>query len=229
VRELVAHRGAGNVTVPHKVRFAESCDSLTSVARRTGAVNTFWTEEGSLVGDNTDVAGFTALAASLLGTSIRGRRIALIGAGGAAAAVLAAVEEWKGVTVTVTSRTRERSEALRCRFPGFVNVAMDVASAVAGADVIVNATPLGLSPSDPPVVDVEMLPRGAVIIDLTYAAGGTSFVRDALARGHEAADGTLMLVEQGAESFRRWFGIEADRNAMWEALGNDGRTDASRA
>src|SRR6185437_9274147 len=96
VRALVARRAAGNVTIPHKLAVAGMCETLTPLAQRAGAVNTFWVEQGALAGDNTDVGGFDELARRVLGSIPLGARVALLGAGGAAAAVLTAVERWPG-------------------------------------------------------------------------------------------------------------------------------------
>lgn len=208
-------RGAGNVTIPHKAAVAAACDSLTLVAQRTRAVNTFWMEGGALVGDNTDVVGFLKLVESLQLPYIP-RRVALLGAGGAAAAVCEAVREWEGASLRVFSRTSVRSVALAERFAGATSVDSHDAL-LEDADLVVNATPVGLMGDDVPV-SVDLLPRDAAVTDLVYRAGSTRWVREAQARGHPAADGLVMLVEQGAAAFRRWFGIDPDRDVMWSAI-----------
>lgn len=226
LRALVAEGAAGNVTVPHKEAVAASCDRLTSVAARVGAVNTFWTEEGLLVGDNTDVGGFDVLARETLGRAPVGLRVAILGAGGAAAAVLEAAGRWPGCAVTVHARNPDRTRRLverlasqEGRGPGCtVRMAPAVGEAVRDADLVVNATPLGLYPDDPFPVAIGALPPGAVVVDLVYRKGGTRWVRDARAAGHRAADGLGMLVEQGALAFSCWLGMEPDRAVMWRAL-----------
>jgi shikimate dehydrogenase len=215
---LVAARAAGNVTVPHKTAVASACRHLTAVAARTGAVNTFWCDRGGLVGDNTDVAGFRALVLSVLGAEPNGAVVALLGAGGGAAAVCAAVEAWAGTRVLVHSRTPERSTKLATRFPGHVEVSSSVQDALRDATIVVNATPVGLSDEAMPV-SMEQLPRDAAVIDLAYRPGLTPWVRAARAAGHTAADGLEMLIAQGAEAFERWFGTAADREVMRAALG----------
>ncbi|MEP7345814.1 MAG: shikimate dehydrogenase, partial [Gemmatimonadaceae bacterium] len=89
--------------------------------------------------------------------------------------------------------------------------------AVEGADLVVNATPVGLL-DDEMVLPIDQLPRDAAVTDLVYRQGESRWVREARANGHPAADGLVMLVEQGAEAFRLWFGIEPDRDVMWRAL-----------
>jgi shikimate dehydrogenase len=218
VLDALAREGAaGNVTVPHKSRVAARCARLTPLAARVGAVNTFWSEDGSLVGDNTDVGGFDAAVETLLGGRPRAARIALLGAGGGAAAVLAAAESWPESRVTVYARSVERAAALAERFPRVARASDSVGAIAEDATLVVNATPVGLLDEAHPV-PVEALPRDAAVIDLVYRRGETSWVRAARAGGHRAVDGLEMLLEQGALAFVRWFGFEPDRVAMRRAL-----------
>jgi shikimate dehydrogenase len=143
--------------------------------------------------------------------------VALVGAGGSAAAVLAAAERWGKATVRLYNRNVERAHALASRFGGSVEVVDSVERALAGATLVVNATPVGLHDDELPV-PIDALPSDAAVFDLVYRANETAWVRAAREAGHRAADGEGMLVEQGALSFERWFGIEPDRNAMWRAL-----------
>lgn len=212
---LRAVDAAGNVTIPHKEAVAAKCDDLTPVARRAGAVNTFWLERGRLTGDNTDVGGFQAALAEL--GAAWPRRVALLGSGGGAAAALAALEGRPDVRVRVYSRTPERTQKLCDRFAAFATAAHTVEEAVNGADLVVNATPVGLSDDSMPV-DPDGLDTRAAVLDLVYRPGGTAWVRAARARGLAASDGTTMLLEQGALAFERWFGVSPDRQVMREAL-----------
>jgi shikimate dehydrogenase len=215
--QLRAGRAAGNVTVPHKVTVAASCDRLTDMATRTGAVNTFWCEGRQLVGDNTDVAGFVALVRSVLGTEPVGAVVGLFGAGGGAAAVCAAVERWKGSRVIVHARTMDRATGLQSRFPGFVSVAESQSDALRHATIVVNATPVGLAGDEHPI-PLAQIPPDAAVMDLAYRAGLTPWIAAARAAGFRAADGLEMLIAQGAEAFERWFGVAPDRAAMRAAL-----------
>ena len=211
-------RAAGNVTVPFKELMAQRCDRRTHTARSTGAVNTFWTApDGALVGDNTDVDGFQAAAEALLGEKPRGQRVLVLGAGGAAAAVLLAVKGWETPRVHVYARTMERARALVARIDIDAEVVADPGAAAREATLVVNATPVGMRDDAMPL-DPEMLRRESAVLDLVYRAGETAWVRAARARGCRAADGLGMLVEQGAAAFERWFGVPADREAMWNAL-----------
>jgi shikimate dehydrogenase len=224
VAALQRDRAAGNVTVPFKERVHDLCGVLTPLARRVGAVNTFWVaEDGALVGDNTDVGGFIHALSSLLGETPRDLAIGVLGAGGAAAAVLAAVESWPGCVAHVYNRTPERARMLAERFRAVAQPVDDI-GVIAGAQVVVNATSLGLRDEALPI-DVDMLPRETAVIDLVYRPGETAFVRAARARGLRAVDGLPMLVEQGALAFERWFGRAPDRTVMWRAV-KDSSTDS---
>ena len=211
-------RTAGNVTTPYKEAVLAACDRLTETAEAVGAVNTFWTAvDGAFVGDNTDVGGFRASVAKLLGAVRPNEVVALIGAGGGAAAVLHAMEGWENARVRLYSRTHHRAEELVQRFKVPSEVVRTPEVAVAGATLVVNASPVGLRDDTVPV-GVHALPRDAAVIDLAYRVGETTFVRDARARGLEAIDGLTMLVEQGALAFERWFGVTPDRDVMWKAV-----------
>ena len=218
---LIESRAAGNATIPHKTAVAARCDVRTALADRVGAVNTFWcTLDGRLCGDNTDVAGFQAAVRSLLGdVPPADLQVALIGAGGSAAAVLAAVERWPGARARVWSRSRERAADLADRFARVCDRFDDLARSLDGATLVVNATPLGLRDDDAHPVEIGALPGGAAVLDLVYRPGETAWVRAARRAGHRASDGLPMLVEQGVEAFARWFGAPADRDVVWAAVG----------
>lgn len=215
---FAAERAAGNVTVPHKRRMFEACVRRSAIAERVGAVNTFWCEADGLVGDNTDVHGFRVAAEMLVADGWEGRAVALLGAGGAASAVCAAVEA-SGGRVVVHARSPEAAMALAARFPRTVRVAADLAAALVGARLLVNATPLGLHPGDALPLDVARLPASLAVLDLGYRrTGTTALVEAASARGLRAADGREMLLAQGALAFERWFGVAPDHAAMRAAL-----------
>lgn len=216
--DLRRSRAAGNVTTPHKEAVRAACDRLTDTARAVGAVNTFWSAvDGALVGDNTDVGGFQAAVKALLGAPRVNEVVALLGAGGGAAAVLHAIQGWPSVRVRLYSRTRRRAEDLATRAKVPVDVARSAEDAVEEATLIVNATPVGLRDDTVPV-PVHLLPKESAVLDLAYRIGETAFVRDARARGVKALDGMTMLVEQGALAFERWFGVSPDREVMWKAI-----------
>jgi len=214
--ELSRGGAAGNVTIPYKERVGAACDRLTPLAQRVGAVNTFWFERGELTGDNTDVGGFDHAARRLLDATPASITVGLLGAGGAAAAVLAAVEGWTDCRALVHNRSEERSRALVARFSSIAQ-SSDVATIAREAQLLVNATPIGLRDDFIPI-EPESLREDASVLDLVYRPGETMWVRQARATGHRAADGLGMLIEQGALAFERWFGFAPDRDKMWHAV-----------
>jgi shikimate dehydrogenase len=178
-----------------------------------GAVNTFWFEEGKLHGDNTDVGGFDAAARALLGGEPASARVVVLGAGGAAAAVLSAISEWSDAEAAIISRSADRASDLARRFPDVARTEKKLERALKTATLIVNATPVGQHDDNHPL-DLELVPKGAAVLDLVYRRGGTEWVKAARQKGLRAADGLPMLLEQGALAFQRWFGVEPDREAM---------------
>jgi shikimate dehydrogenase len=216
LEQLAAEGAAGNVTIPYKEKIFDACDRLTMLARDVGAVNTFWFERGELIGDNTDVFGFDAAVRGLLGEAPRRLTVGLLGAGGAAAAVIAAVKAWPECEVLLANRTASRAEALRARFSSIARVA-DVEEVAGESDLVVNATSIGLRDEELPM-DPATLRSSAAVLDLVYRRGESAWVRAARARRLRAADGLVMLVEQGAAAFERWFGFAPDRDAMWAAV-----------
>lgn len=212
--DLVAAGAAGNVTIPHKRAVWAACARRTAVAARAGAVNTFWVHEGTLHGDNTDVAGFDR-AARALGVATTGARVVLLGAGGAAAAVCVATESWDGARVCIVARRPEQAHHLAAVF-SHVEVT-ETADALADCSLLVNATPVGMRDDVMPC-DPSRIPPDAAVMDLVYRRGETAWVRAARATGHVAADGREMLLQQGALAFERWFGMPPDIDIMRAAL-----------
>ncbi len=226
LRELGEGRAAGNVTIPHKEAMVRLCAHLTPLARRVGAVNTFWhSERGELVGHNTDVAGVAAAMVALLyppgGADVTLQRVGVLGAGGAAASALVALNAIFRVGdsphISIFSRTRDRAEKLIEFLDVPARVVASADEAVYDADLVINASPIGMLDDSMPVSPASLAAHASVL-DLVYKPGETMWVRACRARGHRAEDGLRMLVEQGAEAFRCWFGEEPDRNAMWSVL-----------
>ena len=217
LRELGLVSTAGNVTIPHKVAVHDACAVLTPLAERVGAVNTFWFDDGKLCGDNTDVGGFDAAARALLGDEPSNSRVVVLGAGGAAAAVLTAISQWPAAEAAIVSRNPDRASDLARRFPDVARAEKRLDRALGTATLVVNATPVGQHDDDHPL-DLDRVPRHAAVLDLVYRRGGTEWVKAARERGLRAADGLPMLLEQGALAFQRWFGIEPDREAMRVSL-----------
>lgn len=216
LRALAEAGGGGNVTVPHKESAVRWLDRASDAVRRTGAVNTFWGAADGVCGDNTDVAGFRE-AAAFHGIELAGCHVLVIGAGGAAAAVLSVLLD-AGSRVTLVNRTPARAAALAARLAGESRVRCADRPPRAGFDLIVNATSLGLGALDPHPLGIEQLPPGAVLFDLVYLPGGTSWVRDAARAGFRAYGGGEMLLRQAAAAFTLWTGLPAPLEVMRRAL-----------
>jgi shikimate dehydrogenase len=219
---LALEGAGGNITIPHKEAAAALILRRTPVARRVGAVNTFWTEQGALVGHNTDVDGAAATIRALVGenpSTLGDVSVVVFGAGGSAAAVLVALADVGCRHVTVVARSVLRARALADRLAMAVRIVPveAMASVVAGAGLVINATPVGLYDDAFPV-PVSLLPADCAVFDLVYRLGGTPWIAACREAGRPAEDGLRMLVEQGAMAFETWFDRPAPRAAMWHAL-----------
>ncbi len=217
---LSATGGAGNVTVPHKEAVERSVARKTDVCARAGACNTFWTEDGVLVGDNTDVAGVRAALAAL---GANGGRWLVVGTGGSARAVAVAAAD-AGAALWVRSRHPDRARAFAV-WAKQLGAHAEAAHGPIEVDAAINATPLGLGERDPLPIDPKDLRGVRVALDLVYARGGTRWVRALQGRGNGVAvsDGREVLVWQGAAAFGRFFPgttapVEVMRAAVERAL-----------
>jgi shikimate dehydrogenase len=207
-----------SVTVPHKIAVMSMLDDLSAAARRAGAVNTIVNRDGALFGDNTDIYGFGVAVSDAL----RGRppRVAVIlGAGGAARAVVLALEAAEAGEIVVANRDEERAARLAQDLdPAPVRpMRLDkdfLTEELPRAELLVNATSLGWHPGETPIdlECLELLPADAVVADLTYR--DTDLLLAAQARGLKTADGLPMLVHQGARAFELWTGSQAPVAAM---------------
>lgn len=206
---------AGNVTVPHKEAAAGYVTRKTDACVRTGACNTFWVENGTLVGDNTDVIGVSQ-ALDQLGVG-RGGRWLVLGTGGSARAVAAAAAE-RGAILHVKSRTHETAR----RFVEWARSALALEASPAdngAAEVVINATPLGMRDGDALPLAPEQVGAKTVVLDLVYRRGGTVWVKAVAKRKGRVSDGRAMLVAQGAAAFERFFpGIHAPVEVMRAAV-----------
>jgi len=215
---LAATGGAGNVTVPHKEAVERSVTRKTDVCARVGACNTFWTEDGVLVGDNTDVAGVSTALAAL---GVTGGRWLVIGTGGSARAVAVAAAD-AGASLWVRSRHPDRARDF-VAWAKQLGLRAEPAHGPIETDAAINATPLGLAEGDALPVDPKDLRGVRMALDLVYARGGTRWVRMLRAKGVTACDGREVLVAQGAAAFTRFFPgsaapVEVMRAAVERAL-----------
>ena len=223
--ELSHARIGGNFTIPHKKAAVKAMRVISDVAHSVGAVNTFWSDGyGAIDGDNTDVVGFEESVKEMMGQTPSGIRVAVLGSGGAAAAALTAIDRWQNVTASVHARDLARAMSMRMRHSAVVRVCSMRDPCLTDADLVVNATPIGMGGDDVPV-DLSHLRHDAVVFDLVYGKEETRFVRDAREAGHRASDGLRMLLHQGVAAFRLWFGENPPADVMWNALkGATGRS-----
>ncbi|MDP4023606.1 shikimate dehydrogenase [Methylobacterium sp. NEAU 140] len=211
----------GNVTIPHKEAAFTLADSLTPRAERIGAVNTLIVgPDGRILGDNTDAPGFCAHLDQTLGPDWPARGPALVlGAGGAARAIVVGLAERGVPRIRVANRTPARAEAVAALAPGIAEALAwsDLPTALRGAGLLVNTTALGMKGQPPLDIDLAPLPAGAAVADIVYAPLETRLLADARARGLAAVDGLGMLLHQAVPGFAAWFGV---RPAVTAALRN---------
>ena len=221
LRGLAALGFAGcNVTVPHKEAVLGLVDAADATARRIGAVNLVVVRPDlSLEGRNTDAYGFLAnLRQSCPGWRAEAGPAVVLGAGGAARAVLVALADAGCPEIRLLNRSRGRAEALQA-LGGAVGV-MDWerrAAALEGAALLVNTTSLGMQGQPPLDLDLGALPRAAVVADLVYVPLETPLLAAARACGHAAVDGLGMLLHQAVPSFEAWFGVRPEVTAALRA------------
>jgi shikimate dehydrogenase len=219
VRDLVAqgYRGA-NVTVPFKLEAAALATRLEERARLAGAVNTLRFENGEIVGDNTDGPGLVADIVKNAGVPLAGKRILLLGAGGAARGVILPFLREKPEAIVIANRTRATADALVAHFADHVADKGQIGacgfSDIAGPfDVVVNATSASLS-ADLPPVPASAFRAGTLALDMMYGKEPTPFMQFAATHGATVRDGLGMLVEQAAEAFAIWRGVRPETSAL---------------
>jgi shikimate dehydrogenase len=224
-----------NLTVPHKIAALTQIDEADESASRVGAVNTIRVREKKLIGSNTDGEGFLRAIRSEFSVDLRDLRVMLIGAGGGTGHAIAwqcALENCE--RLVLVNRTYEKAQALAERLrPYFAGprVLGPVARLEAVAweestlraqlvdiDLVVNATPLGMNPSDPTPIPARLLAPHQMVFDCVYGPSKTSFLRAADEAGARGANGVSMLLHQGALSFSIWFDREAPIDAMRKTL-----------
>lgn len=194
-----------SVTIPHKETVIDYLDEITPRAKKVGAVNTLFWQNGKLVGDNTDVLGFMA---PLIGNVNKFKHALVLGAGGAAKAVLAGLEELGVTEVTICNRTETRAQQLADQFS--VNIIPWDERGSVLSDLVINTTPMGMAGKfvcDSPY-EQEMFQGEGVAYDLVYNPLETVFLRSARQAGWNTVDGLHMFAAQGAEQFRLWTGNE---------------------
>jgi shikimate dehydrogenase len=212
LRDLARQGFAGaNVTLPHKQTAFELCDIRTGAAARLKVVNTLWIEAGKLCGDNTDAAAFAcALDQDAPEWDINSRKAVVIGAGGAARAIVYSLKQRGMKRIYLINRSRERALELASDFGASIEVGdfPVLPGALPGANLLVNTTSLGMRGQPPLAIDLAPLPADAVVSDIVYVPLETELIRAAKARGLRAVSGVGMLLHQAVPGFERWFGIK---------------------
>lgn len=217
-----------SVTMPHKSEAASAVDRLGPVASLLGAVNTIVFDESGAYGESTDGAGLVDGLREACAFEARGARCVVLGAGGAGRAVVLALAQAGAVEVAVVNRTQDAAVSAAALTPAGVGRAVTgpaVADLVEGADLVVNATPLGMSSPAPAAAtdslpfDLRCLGPRQLVVDLVYDPPETELLREAAAHGSKVANGLPMLVHQAARQFELWTGKPAPIATMWEALG----------
>ncbi len=205
----------GNVTMPHKERVMPHLEELSGDARSVGAVNTIQRVGDTLVGHNTDVDGFVGFLDHDAGLDVAGSSCLVLGAGGAARAVVRALEMLRAHNITVAARRSDQADNVieLVRDAKVDSLAWDEAERRAGGfDLVVNATPVGMAGED--LFPQARFAAGQAVVDLIYDPPLTSLVERAKAHGAAGWGGLGMLVHQAAASVRIWSGREAPVEAM---------------
>lgn len=217
-----------NITIPHKESIIPHLDEISPDARLTGAVNTVKNEDGKLSGHNTDVGGFLRAAEEDLGSKPEGANVFLLGAGGAARAVMSAFCMNGAESICIVNRTREKALKLGSEFgKQFKNIKIEtialddkgaIKARLSETDILVNSTSAGMEEGETMEVPLESLKESATVYDLVYKPRETSLVKKARELGHRASGGLSMLLYQGALSFEIWTGRDAPVDVMRKAI-----------
>ncbi|MBD3879378.1 MAG: shikimate dehydrogenase [Quinella sp. 1Q5] len=214
-----------NVTIPHKTNILKYLDAIDSDAMVIGAVNTVVNDGGMLTGYNTDVAGFLAALAEA-NFLPEDCHAVMLGAGGAARAVLWGLCKKRAEFITIGARNPQKADALAKDFLNYGHVegfdwnSDEFKELMQTADILINTTPLGMFPhvDDMPPVDLKLLPEGALVYDIIYNPVETKLLRTAKKLGYPTLDGASMLLLQAKEAYRLYTGQLPDMKVMTETL-----------
>ena len=214
-----------NVTVPHKQAVIAYMDSLSEVAKQIGAVNTIINNDGLLHGHNTDASGYLRSLQDI-NFSPEGKSVVMIGAGGAARAVLYALLEAKATEVFIYNRTSEKATALADDFSALGKVSAvttdNLKETIQNCQLLVNTTSVGMvkegkDPDVSPIPD-DYLPKEGLVSDIIYKPRQPRLLANAHQAGLATQHGLGMLVYQGAYSFKEWTGVDAPTDVMFKSI-----------
>jgi len=208
---LLGFAGA-NVTIPHKEIAYNIVDEATEKARRVEAVNTLIIREnGSIIGDNTDSSGFIDNLRFGLQTKLDQKRpTVVIGAGGAARSVVAALLDMGMEEIRIVNRTIEKAQQFSRVFSQNINILpwQQLDKSLENSGLLINATPLGMQNRPPLDIDLKALPKDAIVTDIVYTPLKTPLLKAALKRGNKIVDGLGMLIHQAVPGFTAWYKTE---------------------
>jgi shikimate dehydrogenase len=220
-----------NVTIPYKEDVLPLLDECNVLASRIGAVNTIVNRNGRLIGYNTDAPGLARALAECPGPpfDMRGKDMVILGTGGAARAAAIALIDDGARSVSILGRDKARIDALlqhlrslavETQIHGALFESPEVKTFLQAANLVVNATSVGLkSNNDPLLIDVNLLPVGSLVMDMVFNAGLTSLLQSAQAHGCFVMHGLSMLLYQGTLAFELWTGRDAPVEVMRKTLG----------
>ena len=221
VKDFIAAGGRGaNVTIPFKEEAYRLADRLTPRAKLAGAVNTLSFNEAAIVGDNTDGAGLLRDITTNLDHPVAGKRILLLGAGGAARGAIGPLLEQGPATLVVANRTAQKAIALAEHFAALGNISGGAYSALSGQifDIVINATSASLGGELPPL-PAELFAPDSLAYEMMYGRGDTPFLLYAREEGAaRLSEGLGMLVEQAAEAFYMWRGVRPEAAPVMASL-----------
>ncbi len=210
-----------NVTVPHKEEVMEWLDGVDDTARAIGAVNTIWHEDGRRFGTNTDITGFLANLDQLApGWDAAPLNAIVLGAGGAARAVVYGLTQRRAAKIAIVNRSLDRAEELARTFGAnaSAHTYAELPELFGDATLVVNATSLGMIGKPGLDITLDGLNPAAVVNDLVYVPLKTKLLEDAERRGNRTVDGLGMLLHQAVPAFARWFGVTPEVTPELRAL-----------
>ncbi len=221
VRGLCAMGAVGvSVTMPHKASVVGLADHVDPLVRRLGAANCLTMTDGEVTATSTDGQGFLDALQEAVGFTPKGSSAVVLGAGGAAAAIVVALLD-AGCSVKVYARRPDAAEALTARLGGGATIA--VAADLRAAELVVNATPVGMdgtaAEGDLAVPDVSLLHRGQIVFDTVYVPKATTLLTAAWSEGATTVGGLAMLVHQARRQLEGWIGAPVDPEVLWNAVG----------
>jgi shikimate dehydrogenase len=202
-----------NVTIPHKEKAAKFVTLADSLTKKIGAVNTLYFHGAKLMGANTDGFGFMQnLLSAVPNFRTAGSQVTILGAGGAARAIVCTLLEMGAGTIYLCNRSLDRATALAQSLGALVKPLPlnSAAAALSKSDLLVNATSLGMREMPQLDISIDTLPLSSVVYDIVYVPLETALLRSARARGHPTVDGLGMLLHQARPGFEKWFGVQPE-------------------